>query len=62
MPAGVEYETGPVLRINSDGLRRQNGTPGLGCGRQPDLAPAAMDATAFLHYLCRCRDRMKMER
>jgi hypothetical protein len=48
MPVIVEYETAPVLRINSNGLRRQNGSPVLRRQRQADLAPAAVDATAFL--------------
>jgi hypothetical protein len=48
MPFVIDYETGPVLRIDSDGLRRQNRSQVSGRWSQPDLAPAAMYATAFL--------------
>jgi hypothetical protein len=61
MPVIVEYETAPVLRINSNGLRRQNGSPVLRRRRQADLAPAAVDAAAFLRYLSRGREGMNME-
>ena len=47
MPCVIEYETGPVLRNDSEGLRRQNWRPALRCGRQPNLAPSAVYATAF---------------
>jgi hypothetical protein len=61
MPVIVEYETAPVLRINSNGLRRQNGSPVLRRRRQADLAPAAMDTTALFSNVSRGREGMNME-
>jgi len=62
VPLGTKKRTEEFMRLGPNRLPDQNGMPVRKRGRQSGLSPAAVEATAFLGEVGRCRRGMKMER
>ena len=58
----LEPRIGRVLRLSDKRSRGHGGRPVLMRGSQTELAPTALETTAFLDDLSFCRDRVKMQR
>jgi hypothetical protein len=58
----LERRIGRALRLNDKRSRGQGWSPVLMRGSQTELAPTALETTAFLDNLSRCRDGMKVQR